>query len=144
MIEFGLYSTLMSKGHGLVMRRVLQELTDDEWRPVMHLAADIEGVRDGRTNHSAEESTRRACKRLEREGLVELGYMSMSTGKRLPESRYGIDPAHRRGQKAWLVVRRRAPGTAVRTRKVETKRLTRDEALALTERIRTPSYPASS
>jgi hypothetical protein len=70
----------MSRGHGFLMRRVLDELTD-EWQPVVYLAADIEGDRDGRVDRSVEESTRRACKRLADQGLAELAYMSMSTGR---------------------------------------------------------------
>lgn len=55
------------------MRRILASVAD-EWEPVVHLAADIYGQLDGRVDRAAEEATRRACKRLAKQGLVEIGY----------------------------------------------------------------------
>ena len=70
----------MSKGHGRVMRQVLDAVRD-EWTLVIHLAADLDRRTLGkRTIGRAEEAVRRACKRLADEDLVELGYLSMSTG----------------------------------------------------------------
>ena len=86
----------MSKGHGRVMRQILAHVTD-EWRPVVHLAADIEGL--DRAERPSEEATRRACKRLAAQGLVELAYQAMKTGRIRPLSKPD-------GQRARLVVRR--------------------------------------
>lgn len=82
----------MSRGHGIIMQRVLEEVTD-EWQPVVYIAADVEGVFDGRVDRSAEESTRRACKRLAALGLVELAY-KFASGSIGPDApRAGTQPA---------------------------------------------------
>lgn len=92
----------MSKGHGLIMTRVLEELErQGGWVPAVDLAADIEGNHTTRVNRSAEESTKRACHRLAQLGFVELAYQSMSTG-RILDTAFKRSGTHR----AQLIVRR--------------------------------------
>ncbi|OAP43653.1 hypothetical protein [Sinorhizobium americanum] len=102
LIISGITSTLMSKGHGNVMRLVLAAITD-EWQPVVYIAAAIHGEPDVRVNRSAEESTRRACKRLAVQGVVELGYQIIG-GDTV------FDRPSNFFRKQWLVVRRTGDG----------------------------------
>ena len=85
------------------MQRVL-DLATDEWSAVVNVAADMEGIFEGRTTRSAEESTRRACKRLWAEGRVELAYLSKTSHAMWP---YRPDTSNAGRQPAWLMVRAR-------------------------------------
>jgi hypothetical protein len=89
----------MSRGHGNIMRRLLDGATD-EWQSVVYLAADLEGQEGGRVERRVEESYRRAAKRLASEGLLELAYQSMSTG-----FLYTCDTEQQGRQRSQLVVR---------------------------------------
>ena len=97
----------MSKGHGATMRAVLARLHDGEWHAVIELPYDPEVEYDA-IDRAAEESYRRACKRLAAEGRVELVYRAMKTGHIRPLS----EPHNMRKtdgygrQRAQLVVRR--------------------------------------
>ncbi len=70
----------MSKGHGRVMRQVLDAVRD-EWTLVIHLAADLDRRTLGkRTIGRARKRCVVPASGLADEDLVELGYLSMSTG----------------------------------------------------------------
>jgi hypothetical protein len=88
----------VSKGHGRIMLEVLSRIGPD-WIEVIDLAGEIEGAPE--ISRAAIETTRRAVKRLEREGRIEVAYRCMRSGYILREHGWGY-------VRAALVVRQKA------------------------------------
>ena len=68
----------MSRGPGIIMVRVTEEVTS-EWQSIADLAAAINGVTN--PTRADIESVRRACKRLAEQGEIELDYIYIDRTK---------------------------------------------------------------